>query len=135
MADVDIGSLEGAALKAKSAEARVAANPEEFDILLLSSIDEALFTLGESARQATYFHIERTFKVSREEIPENLEDFQTALEKIFGIGARYIEILIMKYLYSKIGCSFQLKSSEQLEFVNYVEEAKDTINAGRRSEN
>jgi hypothetical protein len=135
MADVEADSLEGAAIKAESEDARIAANPKEFDRLLLSSIDEALLTLGESAKQATYFHIEQTFEVSREEIPENLEDFQTALEKIFGIGARYIEILIMKYLYEKIGCSFEMKNGNQLEFVKYVKAAKEATNAGYHSRN
>ncbi len=116
--------LDGAAILAKSADARMAVKTKEFNRLLLSSIDEALLTLGESARQSTYFHIEQTFEVSREEIPEKLEGFQVALEKIFGIGARYIEILIMKYLYAKVGCSFEMKNSDQLEFVRYVKAAK-----------
>jgi len=113
----------------------MAVTTKEFERLLLGSIDEALLTLGESAKQSTYFHIERTFAVSREEIPENLEGFQEALEKIFGIGARYIEILIMKYLYAKIGCSLEMKSSDQFEFVHYVEAAKEAINANCSSKN
>jgi hypothetical protein len=134
MADVEAG-LEETAIKAESANTSTLAKTKEFDILLLSSIDEALLTLGESARQSTYFHIERTFEVSREEIPENLEDFQTALERIFGIGARYIEILIMKILYGKIGCSLEMKSGDQLEFVKYVKAAKEATNAGCHSRN
>jgi hypothetical protein len=128
MADVET-DLEETALKVASSGLRMAARNKDFDKLLLTSIDEALLTLGESAKQSTYFHIERTFEVTREEIPQNLEDFQKALEKIFGIGARYIEILIMKYLYAKMGCPLQMKSNSQLEFVKYVQAAKEAANA------
>jgi len=90
----------------------------------MSAIDEALNSLGESIKQSIYFHIENKFKVARNEIPENLEEFQGGLEKIFGTGARFIEILIMKNLHSKIGLPLIIES-EQLEFVEYVGAAKE----------
>jgi len=99
------------------------AKTREFDKLLVSAIDEALNSLGETIRQSIYFHIETTFKVTRNEIPENLEGFQGGLEKIFGAGAQFIEILIMKNLHSKIGLPLKMES-EQLEFVEYVGAAK-----------
>jgi hypothetical protein len=102
----------------------LAAKSREFDKLLLSAIDEALNSLGESVKQSIYFHIENKFSVTRNEIPENLVEFQGGLEKIFGTGARFIEILIMKNLHSKIGRSLKMES-EQLEFVKYVDAAKE----------
>jgi hypothetical protein len=95
----------------------------KFDKLLVGAIDEALNSLGESVKQSIYFHIERKFNVARNEIPENLEEFQGGLEKIFGTGARFIEILIMKNLHSKIGLPLKM-DSKQLEFVEYVGVAK-----------
>jgi hypothetical protein len=112
-----------------------------FDQLLLCAIDEALNSLGKSVRQAIYFHIEKNF-VARNEIPGNLQEFQGGLEKIFGTGARFIEILIMKNLRSKIGLPFVMEKSEQLEFIEYVDAAKrsylrnvtkQTIESQRRS--
>jgi len=102
----------------------MASKPSDFDRLLLGSIDEALLSLGESARQSIYFHIEKNYCVNREAIPHYLEQFQTALEKIFGVGARFIEILIMRNLYSKVGLHLSLDKNEQLEFVRYVEAAR-----------
>ena len=102
---------------------RTLAKRSEFDKLLVSAIDEALTSLGESVKQSIYFHIENKFKVARNDIPENLEDFQGGLEKIFGTGARFIEILIMKNLHTKIGLPLKM-DSEQLEFVEYVGVAK-----------
>ena len=95
-----------------------------FDKLLLCAIDEALNSLGESVKQSIYFHIKNKFNVARNEIPENLVEFQGGLEKIFGTGAQFIEILIMKNLHSKIGLPL-IMESEQLEFVKYVDVAKE----------
>ena len=102
----------------------MATKSQEFDKLLLSAIDEALNSIGESVKQAIYFHIENKFSVTRNTIPENLAEFQGGLEKIFGTGARFIEILIMKNLHSKIGLQL-IMESEQLEFVKYVDAAKE----------
>ena len=102
---------------------RMLAKRSEFDKLIVSAVDEALNSLGESVKQSTYFHIENKFKVARKDIPENLEEFQDGLEKIFGAGARFIEILIMKNLHTKMGLPLKMES-EQLEFVKYVGVAK-----------
>jgi hypothetical protein len=102
---------------------RTLAKRSEFDKLLVSAIDDALNSLGESVKQSIYFHIENRFNVPRNEIPENLGEFQGGLEKIFGAGARFIEILIMKNLHTKIGLPLKMES-EQLEFVEYVGVAK-----------
>ena len=100
------------------------AKDRKFDILMLVAIDETLTSLGESAKQSIYFHIEKKFGVSNSDIPENLEKFQAGLEKIFGVGARFIEILIMKNLYTKIGLPLEMKQDCELEFVKYVAAAK-----------
>ncbi len=105
----------------------MASKSKDFDKLLLDSIDEALFSLGESARQSIYFYIEKKFEVTREEIPEKLENFQLALEKILGIGSRYIEILIMKNLYAKIDCHLHMENNEGLEFIKYIGAARKTF--------
>ena len=102
----------------------MATKSREFDKLLLSAIDEALNSLGESVKQSIYFHIESKFSVTRNAIPANLVEFQGGLEKIFGTGARFIEILIMKNLHSKIGLPL-IMENEQLEFVKYVDAAKE----------
>jgi hypothetical protein len=97
-----------------------------FDTLLLQAIDETLNSLGKSVGQSIYFHIENTLSVARTEIPQNLKKFQEGLEKIFGTGARFIEILIIKNLHAKLGHSLVMKKSEQLEFIEYVSTAKQS---------
>lgn len=99
---------------------------KEFDKMLLSSIDEALTSLGESAKQSIYFHIEKKFGVASSNIPLNLKEFQAGLEKIFGVGARFIEILVMKNLYAKIGEPLEMDKDCQLEFIEYIASARQS---------
>jgi hypothetical protein len=68
----------------------------EFDRLLLEAVDEGLCILGESSKQAIYFHLERNFGIKKDEIPSKLEAFSGALEQIFGFGANFIEISITR---------------------------------------
>jgi hypothetical protein len=96
---------------------------EEFDEILLTAIDNAFFSLGESVKKSIYFHLEEKFSLKRKHIPNRLRKFQEAIEQIFGSGARFLEILIMKNLYLKIGISVAMKN-DQVCFTDYVKEVK-----------
>jgi hypothetical protein len=102
----------------------MATKTTDFNNLLLVSIDEALLSMGESAKQSIYFHVEHHFKLAKDQIPQNLDQFQVALETIFGIGSRFLEILIMRNLYGKISKPLLIEQTDQLEFVKYVEAAR-----------
>jgi hypothetical protein len=52
---------------------------EEFDKFLLEAIDEGLASIGESSKQAIYFHLERGFNIKRQEIPNKIADFKDAI--------------------------------------------------------
>ena len=75
---------------------------KSFDQILLDAIDEALSSLGENVKFSIYFHLEDLFKIRKQEVPSRLSDFSNALEKIFGLGARHLEIMFMKNLHDKI---------------------------------
>jgi len=95
-----------------------------FEELLLEAVDEALSSLGESAKQSIYFHLENRFKIAKNDIPYRLEDFHDGLEKIFGLGAHFIEILIMKSLFEKVGQPLEWNENKELLFIDYVSAAK-----------
>jgi len=105
-----------------------------FEKLLLEAVDEALASLGDSARQSIYFHLQRKFKVAKNDIPYRPEDFADGLEKIFGLGARFIEILIMKNLYEKIGQPLEWNESKELVFTEYVAAAKQSFSKRKESQ-
>ena len=74
---------------------------------LLEAIDEAFSSLGESIKTAIYFHLENSMGIKKREIPFRIDDFQNALEKIFGLGARLLEILFIKNLHEKIKTTYK----------------------------
>ncbi|MEM1589421.1 MAG: hypothetical protein QXZ68_05670 [Candidatus Bathyarchaeia archaeon] len=102
-----------------------------FDKLLLEAIDEAFSSLGESAKQSIYFHLKDKFKISREEIPNRIVEFAEGLEKIFGFGARFLEIMIMKKLYTRIGQPLEWNENKEFIFANYVEAARRSFQRAR----
>lgn len=95
-----------------------------FDKLLLEAVDEGLSSLGESSKQAIYFHLAKGFNVKRNAIPFEIVAFAEAIEKIFGLGANFLEVLIMKRLHEKIGVVFDWNESKKFVFAEYVMAAK-----------
>lgn len=111
---------------------KLSLNPKEekelakkaFNELLLEAIDEAFASLGESAKQSIYYHLKDKFKIAKNEIPNHLKEFAEGLEKIFGAGAQFLEILIMKELYARLGTPLEWDESKELVFVDYVKAAR-----------
>lgn len=92
-----------------------------FEKLLLEAVDEALFSLGNSSKQAIYFYLEKSFDINKQDIPYKIEEFAKAIEKIFGLGAKFLEIQIMKRLYEKLGPFFKFfPDQNDLIFAEYV---------------
>ncbi|HXX88379.1 MAG TPA: hypothetical protein VEH86_08050 [Candidatus Acidoferrum sp.] len=96
----------------------------DFEKLLVEAVDDGLSVLGDSAKQAIYYHLEKSFNVKKEEIPSRMTAFTQAIENIFGVGANFVEILIMKKLQEKVDGPFKLNESEKFGFTQYVSEAK-----------
>ena len=99
-----------------------------FEEFLLEAIDEGLSVLGESAKQAVYCHLGKTFKMNRRDIPYRLEEFTDAIEGIFGAGAKILEIQIMKCLFKKVGYTFKnYPRPKDLKLTEYVTAAINEI--------
>ena len=80
----------------------------KFEELFNSAVDKAmLLMLGESGRQATYYHIEKISGLERNKWHNNLEKFTQAVEQIFGPGAQLLLKAIAKELYSSLGLKFE----------------------------
>ena len=91
-----------------------------FNRLLLEAIDEELSLLGVSVKQTIYAYLEREFKISRKDIPGKVEDFADAVEKLFGFGAKLVEIRIMEKLYRKVGDFKYFPENGDIVFSEYV---------------
>jgi len=98
---------------------------ERFDSAVLEAVDYGLAVLGETVRQAIYSHIGMKYQVKREEIPEKLDVFCRASGGLFGAGAKVVEKLIARRLYSKLGLSFEEHENWTLvEYVNHAKKAR-----------
>ena len=96
-----------------------------FEGLLLKAIDEGLSSLGDSPKRVVCFYIENKFNIKKREIPYKIEKFAEALEKIFGLGAKFLEILIIKQLYEKVRRIIEWNEEQTtLIFSEYVAAAR-----------
>ena len=73
----------------------------DFEKILLEAVDEGVSSLGESLKEAIYFHLGKNFNIKKHEIPDKIEAFTDAVENIFGFGANFLEIAIIRQLHAK----------------------------------
>ncbi len=103
-----------------------------FDKTLLEAVDHALLSFGESPSKAIYYHLDKRFKIQKEDIPEEADKFASALTAIFGSGATVIERLIIKDLYQRLNLNFEEKSS--FEIADYISLAREVAKRDKQQE-
>lgn len=101
--------------------------------LLFEAIDERLSSIGESSKQAIYFH-QKKFQCQKHEIPYKIEDFAREIERIFGLEAGFQEILIMKNLYEEVGRTVHLLEPKDFVFTEYVTATKRSFTGEKKAE-
>lgn len=77
-------------------------NEDKFKFSVLGAVEESFSSLSNLDKQEIYFHLENAFMISKQEIPFRMKDFVDAIEQIFGIGAKLIEIRIVEALHRRI---------------------------------
>jgi hypothetical protein len=103
-----------------SEAALVPNDPPSLQSVLLESVDQGFLAFGEAAREVFYRYINSSCRLRREEVPDHLEIFHQALQGL-GAGARVIEKLIAKDLYTKFGLNFTERANWTLvDYVNNV---------------
>ena len=85
--------------------------------MILEVIEKGLDALGTSPKQAIWVFLEKDFNVKRKELPGNIKDFHDALQKIFGLGYKFLDTLFCRYLEESTGKQFPKNQS----FVECVE--------------
>jgi hypothetical protein len=94
---------------------------KQIDMKILEAIDEGLASFGDPVKQVVYFQLQSNYNVPKQEIPTKIEEFAEALQAIFGIGARLIEMKIIETLYSKANGFLYVPKDEDLMFKDYVQ--------------
>lgn len=93
----------------------------DFRKLLLEAVEDGLSLLGDCSKQTLYNHLESNFKIGKQDIPDKIEQFSDAIEKIFGQSAKLLQIEIIKNLYKKVKSDFEYPDKKsELVFIEYV---------------
>jgi len=87
-----------------------------------SAVEKAMLLLGQSGKQATYYHLEKTFGIKRNKWHSDVEKFAEAVEQIFGAGAQLLLKAMAKELCSSLGLKFE--ESGELHFTYLVRKAQ-----------
>ena len=80
---------------------------------VLECVDRGMASLGESSRQAIYWHLEHSFGLTREEILRSPQRFQKVLESMFGLGASVLERVIVMEIRSEFKIPSKVESLEE----------------------
>ena len=85
---------------------------------VLECVDKGMAPVGESARQAIYWHIANRQHLKREEIPRKPGQFIKALQAMLGTGTKTIEKGIVMEMRREFNLSHDVEN-----FENAVKEA------------
>ncbi len=90
---------------------------------MVESIDETITALlSRSVVDALYAHLQTSYSISRDEVPNRLDALSATLEKIFGARSQTITKAIAGKFYLKLRLEFTVNPSRTL--LEYVDEAK-----------
>ena len=85
--------------------------------IVLKVIQRGLDTLGETSKKAIWIYLEEEFEINSEDLPRNIRALTEGLEKIFGVGYKFLDALFCKFLEEETGEKFSQnkKFCEQIE--------------------
>jgi hypothetical protein len=96
----------------------------ELDRLLVESLDESFAAiLGEIPKKTLFDLFEKNRAITKNRIPEKLNEFTTAMDTVFGTTtSRVLESIVVKGLYSKLALTYIERPDWRL--LDYMTEAK-----------
>lgn len=75
---------------------------DKFKVAIIETVDERFSSFCDLDKETVYLRLENDFKIKKQEIPCKIESFADAMEQIFGVGAKLIEIRIIEALHKRI---------------------------------
>jgi len=103
---------------------------KKFDKILLDVVDQGIRDVfGETAVQFIYDYLDKNSSLGRDDIPKKPEIFVEGLEEMLGSGAKVVEKLILKNLYSHFGVNYQER--EGYGFSDYIREIEVKLSRSR----
>ncbi|MBT0159090.1 hypothetical protein G4O51_03800 [Candidatus Bathyarchaeota archaeon A05DMB-2] len=91
-----------------------------FEKTIQDAVDETFSLLGENSKKTIYQHLENDYKITKHEIPCKIEAFADALEQSFGVGAKILEMNIIKALHERNQEFMYVPKKRDVMFTDYV---------------
>ena len=93
---------------------------DQFKVAIIETVDDIFSSFRNIDKDAVYRHLENTFRIKKQEIPFKIEGFTDAIEQIFGVGAKLIEIRIIETLHRRIPEFVFFPKKGDIDFKEYV---------------
>ena len=93
---------------------------DKFNTAIIEAVEESFSLFTTSVKKAAYLHLEKAFKIKKQEIPSRIEDFADAMEQMFGVGAKLIQIRIIEALHKRIKGFMFFPKKGDVDFKEYV---------------
>jgi hypothetical protein len=99
----------------------------EFNRLLLDVIEETMSCLGELPTKTILFYLDKKYNLPMQDVPSHLEEYSCALERMLGVGARILELRMLRQLCSKVQSPTRSFDSSNDSFANFVFAVKSSF--------
>ncbi|HSV48969.1 MAG TPA: hypothetical protein VLH35_01520 [Candidatus Acidoferrales bacterium] len=95
---------------------------QPFNQILLQAIDDALTAIGGSTKNWIYHLLSKQKGITRDQIPDKMEELHLTLESIFGAGTSHIEVYLIALLESRVNvkCPTTLKGKTMGDWVVFL---------------
>jgi hypothetical protein len=93
---------------------------DKFHVAIIEAVEESLSSFNNLDKEAVYLHLENAFKIKKQEIPDKIADFSDAIKQMFGVGAKLIEIRIIKALHNRIREFVFFPKKGDVDFKEYL---------------
>ena len=103
-------------------------NQISFEMAVTESIDEVFTALGANVKQALYSYLENRYNMREEQIPSMIEDFAHAVESLFGVAAKLVELKIIERIQEKVKEFNYKPKSKELFFAEYLSALQTYLN-------
>ncbi len=95
---------------------------DSFKARILRCVDRGLASIGDTAKRVVYWHLENTFKLKVDEIPDRPERLSHALHRMYGPAAMMLEANIIR----EIASEFDLRETPT-DLAKAVRSARESI--------
>ncbi len=93
---------------------------EKFNFAITETVDESLSSFKNLDRETAYLHLEKTFQITKKEIPLQIESFVDAIEQMFGVASKLVEITMIEGFHKRFPEFVFFPKKGDVDFKEYV---------------